>query len=107
MDPKMSILRKNGDSKSHYIRIASSPHNIDDVEHKDKMSQDFLNMAIPEANIFRVMGGFWKQWYSGFSNILYHFVFVRPNKEALDELSELLTLGVIKPVIQEAIPIFL
>jgi hypothetical protein len=104
LDSKKSILRKDGDSKSHYIRIASSPHNIDDPEHKDNISKDFLNMAIPEANVFRVMGGFLKQWCSGFSNILYHFVFVRPNKEVLDELREILALGIIKPVIQEAIP---
>ena len=104
LDSKKSILRKGGDSKSHYIRIASSPHSIDDHEQKGNISKDFLNMAIPEANAFRVMGGFLKQWCSRFSNVSYHFVFVRPNKEVLDELREILALGIIKPVIQEVIP---
>jgi NADPH:quinone reductase-like Zn-dependent oxidoreductase len=95
-----AILRKKGKLPSYYIRIASSPHGDNTF-----LSSDPLGLAIPEARLDRIVEGFSKtllsKWSLGLSFIKYHFVLVYPDVDALNEIADAMSKGLIKAVIQQ------
>ena len=106
LDTKSKILKRDGPQQSHYIRIASSPYNINEHGSEPKlMTKDPLGMAIPEASIFRVMQGFSKQFFSSCSKVRYHFILVRPDRSALEEAAVAMRDEKIRAIIQEVIPL--
>lgn len=99
------LMRKSGPHCSHYIRIASSPHESNGTFN---MSGDPLGLSIPEARLDRVASGFSKQFLSKmnvFSRVKYHFVFVKPEAAAIEEIGAAMSAGLIRAVTQEAIPL--
>lgn len=98
------ILRKQGKTPSHYIRIASSPYG--DTKSGSNMSNDPLGLSIPEARIDRMVKGFVNSLISSISSsfIKYHFVLVYPELDALNEIADAMSKGLIKAVIQDRFP---
>jgi NADPH:quinone reductase-like Zn-dependent oxidoreductase len=103
LDSKSHILRRSGEFPSHYIRIASSPHELEESD--PHISRDPLGLAIPEASAFRVVKGAAKQLFNSYSNIRYHFILVKPDKLALQVAAEAMKEGKIRAIIQAVIPL--
>lgn len=98
------ILKQDG--TAHYIRIASSPYgssrNNTDIM---AMSRDPFGLAIPEARLDRIVIGYLKGICSRFfGRIKYHFILVRPEKEALVEFALAMKENKIRAVVQEVFP---
>jgi alcohol dehydrogenase len=93
------------ENPSFYLRIASSPYG----KGNSLISGDPLHLAIPEARFDRVLTSYSKEFLSQFSllpnGIRYHFVLVYSEKEALDEVSEAIRKGTIRPVVAERLPL--
>lgn len=103
LDSKSHILRRSGDFPSHYVRIASSPHVLEESD--PHISRDPFGVTIPEASPLRVMKGAVKQLFNMHSGIGYHFVLVKPDKLALQVAADAMKEGKIRAVIQEVIPL--
>ena len=90
---------------SFYIRIASSPYG----DKSERLSPDPLGLAVSEARLDRMFVAYTKQFLSSFNilpkGIRYHFVLVYPEKQALEEAAKAIQNGIIRPVIQDRIPL--
>eukprot|EP01031_Cornospumella_fuschlensis_P033078 gene33078-40013_t len=93
--PTSRILKRN--YHAHYIRIASSPYD-------GSMGTDPLGVSIAEARVDRIVGGYWNSFVHHYSPIHYHFVLVRPDREALEEVVPYIESGQIKPVVTQRFP---
>ncbi|EDQ87820.1 uncharacterized protein MONBRDRAFT_9704 [Monosiga brevicollis MX1] len=82
---------------AHYIHIASSPL---DMEPGDA-GTDHLHMAIPEARPSHLVALSFRKFKSLFANYKYHTVFVKPNGDALRQITEWINDGRIKPLIDK------
>jgi len=83
----LQILNKTGSGDSHYIRIASSPYDENQLK---TFGLDKFQISIPETRLDKLVQGRWKEFYYRFissSKIKYHFVIVEPERNALEEIA--------------------